>query len=522
MESAAVPTPRPSTGAPTTPVPSSGEKGLKKNAIGFVSSVVIGVASTAPGYSLAATLGFIAAAVALESPAILLISFIPMFLVAVGYYYMNKADPDCGTSFSWVTKAMGPQLGWIAGWTIVVADVIVMANLAQIAGLYTFLLVGWDSAAASTAAVTAVGVAWIALMTAIVVIGIELSARTQVGLLAAEIVTLATFAVVALVKVYAGSAPDASIDPSISWLNPFSLSPSEISAGMLLADFIYWGWDTTATVNEETENPDEAPGRATVVSTLILLGIYLIVAVAAQAYAGIDQLVANQEDVLSALGTAVFGSPLDKILIIAVLSSAAASTQTTILPTARTTLSMARANAMPKSLGKVHPRYLTPHVSTMLMGGASIVWYVGLTLVSEDILFDSLAALGLMISFYIGLTGFACAIYYRREILRSVKNFFFVGVGPFAGGAILFYLLIKNAIELSDPANSESGDSWLGVGPPLLIAAIFLALGMVLMFVQWRAMPSFFRRRAEVAPEGFLEGEAAPETGGLAGHGGGS
>jgi amino acid transporter len=510
MESSAVPPTRAS--APPVPrAPSSGDKGLKKNAIGFVSSVVIGVASTAPGYSLAATLGFIAAAVALQSPAVLLISFIPMFLVAAGYYYMNKADPDCGTSFSWVTKAMGPQLGWIAGWTIVVADVIVMANLAQIAGLYTFELFSWTAAAESTAAVTVVGVLWIAIMTAIVVIGIELSARTQVGLLAAEIITLAVFAVVALIKVYAGSAGAAAIHPSLSWINPFSLSPSEISAGMLLAVFIYWGWDTTATVNEETEDPGEAPGRATVISTLILLGIYLIVAVAAQAYAGVDQLVATQEDVLSSLGTEVFGSPLDKILIIAVLSSAAASTQTTILPTARTTLSMARANAMPKSLGKVHPRFLTPHISTVLMGVASIVWYVGLTLVSEDILFDSLAALGLMISFYIGLTGFACTIYYRREIFRGVKNFFFVGAGPFIGGVILFYLLIKNAIELSDPANSESGNSWLGIGPPLLIAAFFLVLGVLLMFVQWRKVPSFFRRRPEVAPAGFLEGEATLE-----------
>jgi len=507
MESTAVPSSTP-VGTTSSPVPSGGDKGLKKNAIGFVSSVVIGVASTAPGYSLAATLGFVAAAVALQSPAILVISFVPMFLVATGYYYMNKADPDCGTSFSWVTKAMGPQLGWIAGWTIVVADVIVMANLAQIAGLYTFLLVGWDSAAASTVAVTTVGVVWIALMTAIVLIGIELSARTQVGLLTAEIVTLAAFAVVALVKVYSGDALAGSIDPSLSWLNPFSLSPSEISAGMLLAVFIYWGWDTTATVNEETENPDEAPGRATVVSTLILLGIYVIVAVAAQAYAGVDELIANQEDVLSALGTEVFGSPLDKILIIAVLTSAAASTQTTILPTARTTLSMARSKAMPASLGKVHPRFLTPHISTISMGVASIVWYVGLTLVSEDILFDSLAALGLMIAFYIGLTGFACAIYYRRELLRSVKNFFFIGVGPFAGGAILFYLLVKNAIELSDPANSESGDSWFGLGPPLVIAAFFLILGLLLMFIQWRKLPEFFRRKPEVVPAGFLEGEA--------------
>jgi amino acid transporter len=507
MESAAVPSPKVS----ASPVPSSGDKGLKKNAIGFVSSVVIGVASTAPGYSLAATLGFVAAAVALQSPAILLISFIPMFLVAGGYYYMNKADPDCGTSFSWVTKAMGPQLGWIAGWAIVVADVIVMANLAQIAGLYTFLLFGWSSAAASTVAVTAVGVLWIALMTAIVVIGIELSARTQVGLLAAEIFTLALFAVVALIKVYAGSAPSGSIHPSLSWINPFSLSPSEISAGMLLAVFIYWGWDTTATVNEETEDPGEAPGRATVISTLILLGIYLIVAIAAQAYAGVSALVENQEDVLSSLGTEVFGSPLDKILIIAVLSSAAASTQTTILPTARTTLSMARANAMPKSLGKVHPRFLTPHISTVLMGVASIVWYVGLTIFSEDILFDSLAALGLMIAFYIGITGFACTIYYRRELTRSIKNFFFIGVGPTVGGVILFYLLIKNGIELADPANSESGNSWFGIGPPLVIAVFFLVLGVLLMVVQWRKVPSFFRRKPEVVPAGFLEGEVQME-----------
>jgi amino acid transporter len=510
MESASVP------GAQGEP-PGAGpiDKGLKANAVGFVSSVVIGVASTAPGYSLAATLGFITAAVAFHSPAILLISFVPMFLVAGGYYYMNKADPDCGTSFTWVTKAMGPQLGWIAGWAIVVADVIVMANLAQIAGLYTFLLFGWDSAAASTAAVTAVGVFWIIIMTSIVVIGIELSVRTQVGLLAAEIITLAIFAIVALIKVYAGSAPDASVHPSLHWINPFDLSTSAISAGMLLAVFIYWGWDTTAAVNEETEDATEAPGKATVISTLILLGIYLIVAIAAQAYAGTRELTHNADDVLSALGTDVFGSPLDKILIIAVLTSAAASTQTTILPTARTTLSMARHKAMPDALGRVHPRYLTPHVSTILMGLASIVWYVALTIASEDILFDSLAALGLMISFYIGITGFACAIYYRRELFRSVKNFFFVGLGPALGGVILFYLLIKNSIDLADPANSESGNSWFGLGPPLVIAIFFLVLGIVLMLWQWRASPEFFRKRPEVVPDGFLEGEApAPAVAG--------
>jgi amino acid transporter len=480
---------------------------LKKNALGFVSSLVIGVASTAPGYSLAASLGFVVAVtgVGLQAPAVMLVAFIPMLLIASAYYYMNRADPDCGTTFSWVTRAMGPSAGWMGGWAIVVADVIVMANLAQIAGLYTFLLVGWDSAAESTAAVTAVGVVWIAVMTAICVIGIELSARTQVGLLSAEILTLGLFAVVALVKVYAGEAGDGAIDPSLSWLNPFEIdSMSALISGVLIAVFIYWGWDSTVTVNEESQDSNEGPGKAAVLATILLLLIYTVVSVAAQAYDGVEPLVKNPDDVLSVLGEQVFGEPLDKLLIIAVLTSAAASTQTTILPTARTSLSMARKGAMPRRLAEIHPRFQTPHVSTILMGSLSIVWYVGLTLVSENILFDSIAALGLMIAFYYGLTGFACTIYYRHQLTQSLKTFMLIGVGPTLGGLILAGIFGKSVYDLSKPENSESGDSWFGLGPPLVIGVGFLLIGAVLM-VLWRVRhPEFFRRRPETA-----EGEIA-------------
>jgi amino acid transporter len=196
----------------------------------------------------------------------------------------------------------------------------------------------------------------------------------------------------------------------------------------------------------------------------------------------------------------VFGSPLDKILIIAVLTSAAASTQTTILPTARTSLSMARAGAMPRVLGEIHPRYLTPHVSTIIMGALSIVWYVGLTIVSENILFDSIAALGLMIAFYYGMTGFACAIYYRRHLLSSWKAFWLIGVGPTLGGLMLAGILVKSCWDLSKPENSESGDSWFGLGPPLVIGIGFLLLGVVLMLLWRLEHPQFFKRRREVAP----------------------
>src|SRR5262249_13749694 len=118
-----------------------GGKGLKGNVLGYVSNLVIGVASTAPAYSLAATLGFIVAVhgVGAHAPAIMIVAFIPMLLIAAGYYWLNRADPDCGTSFTWVTRAMGPRLGWLTGWAIVVADVVVMAALPYIPRKDTYL-----------------------------------------------------------------------------------------------------------------------------------------------------------------------------------------------------------------------------------------------------------------------------------------------------------------------------------------------------------------------------------------------
>ena len=180
---------------------------------------------------------------------------------------------------------------------------------------------------------------------------------------------------------------------------------------------------------------------------------------------------------LGALAGDVFGSPLDKLLIIAVLTSAAASTQTTILPTTRTALSMSSKGAAPKYFGRVHPRYLTPGTATIWMGILSIGWYVGLTIVSENILFDGLLTLGLLIAFYYGITAIACVVYFRRLLFKSVKNFLFIGLAPLIGALIFGWAFVKSIIDLSDPANSESGESWFGLGPPLVIAIGFLILG---------------------------------------------
>ena len=121
---------------------------------------------------------------------------------------------------------------------------------------------------------------------------------------------------------------------------------------------------------------------------------------------------------LSALGKDVLPWGLDKLLIIAVLTSASASTQTTILPATRAMLSMAAHRAAPRSFAAINPTYLTPGISTIWMGAVSIIWYVALTLLSENILADSITATGLAIAFYLGITGVACVVVLPEDALQ--------------------------------------------------------------------------------------------------------
>lgn len=498
----------------------AGGKGLKTGALGLLSSVVVGMASTAPAYSLAASLGFVVATangddiIGVKAPAIMLLAFVPMFLIAVAYQELNKAEPDCGTTFTWATRAFGPRVGWMGGWGIIAADVIVMANLASIAGSYSYRLVGADGLAESTFWSMVAGVVWIAVMTYICYRGIEVSAYLQYLLLGIELIVLVVFSTYALVKVYAGDAPEGSAKPSLGWLVPTDLSLSAITTAMLIAVFIYWGWDTAVAINEETANPETTPGRAAIISTLLLLTTYAIVSIATVAFAGVGTEgiglgnEENSDDVFNALGSTVFGDSgfgqlMVGLLIISVLTSAAASTQTTILPTARTALSMGAYRAIPSRFARIHPRYLTPTDSTIWMGLVSIVFYVGMTFLSENILADSIAAVGLMIAFYYGLTGFACAWYYRKSLRESTRTLVMRGILPLLGGIMLLGAFVSAAIQYADPEYGYT--KALGVGGVFVLGVGALLLGVVLMAVYNGIAPAFFHGETMAAmPAGDL------------------
>ena len=247
--------------------PSGGQvesKGLKAGALGLVSATVVGVASAAPAYSLAATLGLVVAAgVGFKAPAIMWISFIPMGCIAAAFFYLNRADPDCGTNFTWVTRAIGPRWGWMGGWSQRRRR---PADHAQPGRhrrhLHALRCSASTTSRAASGGSSASGCVFIMGMTWICVVGIELSARTQFILLATELAILVLFSVVALVKVWAGNI-HGSVTPSLSWLTPTNLGGTKaLTEGMIVAVFIYWGWDTATSVNEECEEPNKVPGLA--------------------------------------------------------------------------------------------------------------------------------------------------------------------------------------------------------------------------------------------------------------------
>ena len=507
--------------------PSMADKGLKGGSLGLVAVIVIGVASTAPGYSLAASIGLVTGKVGIKAPFIMLFAFVPMACIAASFYYLNKADPDCGTNFTWGVRAFGPKAGWIAGWGCIVADLVIMPNLAGVSGQYVVLLFS-ESAANNIWLTTFIGILFIVAMTWICWKGIELSARSQVLLLGTELLVLTVFAVIAISKAVSGISRTAtvakdvfgdtvpgyckpvgdslsctynSVKPSLSWISPSGVSSSAIIAGLVLAVFIYWGWDTCVSVNEEAKDSSRTPGRAAVLSTVVLLLIYLVTSYGSVALLGPDFVSDNADDAMFALGKIALPTIMVKLLLIAVLTSAAASCQTTILPATRTMLSMGSHGAAPAKLARIDPKRLTPDYSSWLFGFVSIVWYVALVVISHNTSTDaysaSIAAVGMAIAVYYGLSGISCIVFFRRHLFTSVKNFVMIGLLPGFGGVVLIYVFLKTVVDAYD--KDYAPGTLFGVGTVLVIGTLLLVLGIPLMLICAKKYPTFFSFRRDPA-----------------------
>jgi len=487
------------------PEPDLLDKGLQHDSVGLLASILLSVSSVAPAYALTATLGLTVTEVGVQAPAIFLVGFIPMLFAASAYRELNKVAPDAGTSFTWTVKAFGPHIGWMCGWGLVVAIIIVLSNLAGVAVTFFYLFLAELTGSADVAtwgdgklANVATCLAFVALATWVAYRGMTTTKGVMYVLVGIQMVALALFAIFAFAKAIGGDV-STSIDFSWSWLSPFSVTSFSILATALsLSIFMYWGWDTALSANEETTESERTPGLAALLSLLILASTYVLVTIAAQMYAGTGGEgvgLGNPEtsdNVFAALADPVLGSGLGLLLLLAVLASSASSLQTTFIPAARTVLAMSTYKALPAPLARIHPVHRIPSDATLLSGFGTAIFYAVMTVVSENVLVDTILSLGLMICFYYGLTAFAATWYFRRELTRSVGAFFLKGVAPVLGGLTLAAVFVKLAVDTIDPEYG-SGGSIFGLGTVFVLGIGTLALGLVVMFAWQAREPAFFR-----------------------------
>ena len=479
-------------------------KGLAEGSVGLLGAIVIGVSCIAPPYTLTGALGPTVSEVGKQVPAIFLVGFIPMLLVAFGYRELNAAMPDSGTSFTWSTRAFGPWVGWMNGWGLVVATVVVLSNLAAIAVDFFYLLIAQIVRRPAIADLT--DNVWINTLTCLVFITLatwiayrdmQTTQKLQYWLVGFQLTVFLGFGAVAIFRYFTGTA----VNPtpfSLEWLNPFAVdSLRTFVAGVSLSLFIYWGWDVSLTVNEETDDAGSTPGRAAVLTVVTIVSVYMFVTIGSMMFAGLGKEgigLGNpeiQDNVFFALARPVLG-PFAILMSMAVLTSSAASLQSTFVSPARTLLSMGYYGAMPEKFGQISPRFLTPGYATVVSAIAASTFYTLLRFVSTTVLWDTVQTLGAMIAFYYGLTAFAAVWYFRGQWFRSVRSFFFTLVAPGLGGLTLFSLLGLTLKDSLDPSYG-SGSQVFGVGLVFILTLVLILLGVVVMLVQYVRAPAFFR-----------------------------
>ena len=454
--------------------------------------------------------------VGVQAPAALLASFVPMFLIAGAFFYMNRADRDAGTTFSWVTRTLGPWFGWIGGWAVCTTGILVIGSLADVGARYTYLLFGADGAAGSKAAVTVLAIAYILVLTWICILGTELSARIQNVMIIAQVASLLLFAGVALWKVWSGDAGPDAIDPSWSWFSPFAIDDRDaLIAALLIGVFPYWGWESAVNLCEETPNsrscrPLRADEHGHPARDLCLRRCRGGRVRGPRRLEEFD----DDEGIFGVLAVDVLGRAVGQARHPRDRHLGGRVDPDDDHPRLTDDAIDGVVRAYPAPLARIHPRYRTPHIATALVAILAIAWYVPANLISENFLFDSLSALALMIAFYYALSGVACLIYYRRELTKSAWNFVVIGIGPAVGAFLLGYLFVEATRSLADTDASYSGQEIFGVAPPLAIGYGFLLLGAVLMVV-WRLTGkgnSFFARHAfETVDPAVASGEVRIE-----------
>jgi amino acid transporter len=446
---------------------------LEPDAIGVAQDTVIGMASSAPAASVGLTLAGLAAAAAYGSGPIIILTAIPMLIIANAYRRLNMWNANCGASFEWVGRAINPYLGFMTGWLMIAAYIIATVSGVEVLGPTVLTVFG--SNATSTWGNIGIATVVAAIMLVIAVVGIKITARTQVAMAVVEYAILVGFAIWGLVAVLSHHHGTVSI--TSSWLSPTGVGgKGSAVAGFLIAVFIFTGWDGTLYVNEEVKHRRTNPGRAAIIAVALLAVIYTLTTVGLQGAISTKALGASgvSGNTLAAVASALGGSGWAKVMALGLALSVIATTGTGIVLTARIVYGMASYRALPEFLGNVSRRFSTPVAATIVVG----VLLIGLTWVyllatSVQASFSAVVDVaGLLFAVFYILTALATIVYYRRRVFTSAWDAVILGVLPLASAAFLGWIVVKSILT------EQATWNWsllgvVGVGLVLLLVARF-------------------------------------------------
>jgi len=446
-------------GAPGT------EHDLRHGVLGLFDSVIMGVAGSAPGYSIAGTTTVLFATVLFGGPAALLYCGIFMFGIVFAFSYLSRDDSHAGAAYSWVRRALHPILGYLSGWALVVSALLFMVIATFPAGGSVISI--FTSATPGKTLTTLIGAVFFLLMVGAVAAGVTVTVKVQIIMSTIEVALLVLFAALALFHAHHVTTF------SWHWFSPsvfHDKGSGTFAAGALIAAFFYWGWDVTANLNEETKKPPTTSGLGGVIGVIIVFLLFEVFTVATNLVLTPAQLhdPNNSSNILAVLGQAVWHGWGGKLLILSVLLSTVATLETTLIQVTRTLFTMGRDNTLPKSLGHIHPVRKTPVVATAVAAIFSLLLFVGSSYVGSvyTILNDGVTAIGLQICIYYGLAGLSVVILYRRQLFKSVGNFIFMGLWPLVGAIFMGYVLENqvNALRTSNPKALYIGLGTMALG----------------------------------------------------------
>lgn len=456
-------------GAGATPRPAAR---LEPDAIGLAQDTVIGLASSAPAASIGLTIATVVAATSYGSGPIIILTAIPMLIIANAYRRLNMWNANCGASFEWVGRAINPYLGFLTGWLMAAAYIIATVSGVEVLGPSVLAVFGGNST--STWANVGIATAVTLVMLVIAIVGIRITARTQVGIAAIEYVILIGFAIAGLMAVFGHHS--GTVHFTSGWLSPTGVGGAgSASAGFLAAVFMFTGWDGTLYVNEEVRHRRNNPGRAAMLAVALLAVIYALTAVGLQGAVPKDKLQSNSASALVFIAQSLGGSGWAKVMALSLALSVIATTGTGIVLTARIIYGMASYRVLPEFLGNVSRRFATPVAASVGVGLliAALSWVYLLASSVQKAFDDVVAVTGLLFAIFYVLTAVATMVFYRRRLVTNVKDGVLLGVLPLAAAGFLVWIVVR-ALQAAPMSQIWSVIGVIGTGLVMMLVARFV------------------------------------------------